>query len=154
MVGVEERKIGENTYAVTQFGAKQGRKVLFRLTKMLGPAMAGLVKGGFSGEGVASALQTFSESAQEADFDYLCDAFAEVTVVRQPVVSTAGNEIKVALAKVFDTHFRGHYGNMLLWLAFAVEVNFASFFGEITSGDGPLADLLAAKTAPEAPKSE
>lgn len=154
MLGVEERKIGDNTYVVTQFGAKEGRKVLFRLTKMLGPAMAGLVKGGFSGAGVGIALQTFSESAQEADFDFLCESFAKATVVKQPVTSTAGSEIKIALEKVFDTHFRGHYGNMLLWLAFAVEVNFSSFFGEIMSGEGPLSALLADREEAKQGKSE
>lgn len=151
MLEVQERKIGENTYIVTQMGGKLARRVQFRLAKVLGPAMAGLIKGGFSGAGVGQALQAFSESAREEDMEYLYDAFAGVTKVRQPIQSSAGKEILLDLEKVFDNHFRGHTGHMSLWLAFAIEANFSSFFGEIMSGDPRIVALFAKE---EPPKSE
>lgn len=151
MINTQEKKIGANTYVVTQFGAKVGRRVMFRLVKMLGPMLGGFVKGGFSGAAVGSALQSFSEAAGEDDFDWLCDAFAEVTTVKKPLKATNAKELPIELEKVFDDHFRGHYGDMILWLAFAVEVNFSSFFSEIGSGDPRLAALLAADPPPKDP---
>jgi len=148
----QEKEIGGNTYVVTQFGAKVGRTVLFRLTKILGPALGGLVKGGFSGAAIGTAIQAFAETAREDDFAYLCDQFAASTTVKKPITATGAKEIKVDLAKVFDEHFRGHYGDMVLWLAFAVEVNFASFFPEISSGAPEIAARFVAGEAAE--KSE
>lgn len=138
----QEQKIGENTYVVRMFGAKKGRAVLFRLSKMLGPAMAGLLNGGFTGQGISSMLQSFAESAKEEDFDYLCDSFADVTKVRRKVAS--GDEITLDLPKVFDDHFRGHYGEMIKWLGFAIKVNYESFLPEMASDGGTLAGLLEA----------
>lgn len=149
MIATQEKQIGANTYVVTQFGAKEGRKVLFRLVKMLGPFAAGLVKGGFSGAAIGEAVGSFASGASEEDFDYLCEAFSGQTKVKLPVTATGATEVPVPLVKLFDNHFRGHYGDMILWLVFAVEVNFASFFGEIASGDPRLAGLLAAKVAPK-----
>lgn len=147
MINTSEKKIGDNIYVVSQFGAKQARRVQFRLIKALGPAMAGLMKGGVSSAGVGlavgHALQAFAESSQEVDIEYLYDAFASVTKVRQPIQSSGANEITLDLEKVFDSHFRGHIGNMNLWFAFAVEVNFSSFFPEIMSGDSRIVALFA-----------
>lgn len=149
----QERKIGDCTYVVSTLGAKQARKVQFRLVKMLGPATAGLVKAESVAAAVGSALQTFSSVAQEDDLEYLYDAFASVTTVKKPIVSTSGSEITLSLEKVFDTHFRGHTGYMNLWLAFAIEVNFSSFFDEITSGGNLFAAFLVEKEK-EKPTSE
>lgn len=138
----QEQKIGENTYVVRMFGAKKGRTVLFRLSKMLGPAMTGLINGGFSGQGLVMMLSSFAESAKEEDFEFLCDSFADVTKVKRPVSS--GEAIVLDLSQVFDDHFRGHYGEMIQWLGFAIRVNFESFLPEMVSGGGTLAGLLEA----------
>ncbi len=137
----EERKLGDHVYVVSQFGALQGRAVLFRLTKMLGPALAGILKDGLSEAGFGAALSGWAASANVEDFTWLCDQFAEVSQVKQP--TSSGLPIVLPLGKVFDDHFVGHYSEMLKWLAFAIMVNFADFLdvkGLVTSALGAMAE--------------
>jgi|SRR6185436_16957014 len=126
---VETKTIGEHTYEVTQLGALVGRKVLFRLGKLLGPLMAG----GDNPAAVAGA----TASLQDADFDWLCDVFAGSTKLIQQ--STNG-PIKIALGGVFDSHFAGRYDAMIQWLGTCVQVNFASFLAGLGS-ENPLNSL-------------
>jgi hypothetical protein len=127
----EKKTIGGTTYHVSQFGALKGREILFHLTKFLGPATSGYVAGDDIAASLGLALQTWCEKANKDDFILLCTAFAEVTKYEQPL--TSGEVIHVELSKTFDSHFAGHYGYMLAWLAFAIQVNFASFLSEIGS---------------------
>lgn len=142
---VETKEINGSTYEVTQFGALVGRQVLLRLTKMIGPALAGLSKGGFNEQGLASALETWTANLSPDDFDYLCDQFAKCTKVKQSL--TTGQVIDLDLDKQFDSHFAGNYGTMILWLRFAIGVNYSSFLGEITSGLGDLLGALGIRKA-------
>lgn len=136
-IKTERREIGTATYIVTQFGGLKGRSVLFRLSKIIGPIVAGGIAGGKDAtdieramlQMVGSGIAGYVEHAKEEDFIYLCETFAAITKVEQRLES--GESIKVQLGDVFDSHFAGKYGEMLLWLAFAVEVNFANFLGEI-----------------------
>ncbi len=149
---IKEKKIGKNTYLVSQFGAKTGRRVLFRLTKMLGPTIAGLIRGGgFSQGGIAGALRAFAESGSDEDIDYLCDSFAAVTKVKTPLAN--GHEIELDLGKQFDDHFRGHYGEMIAWLMFAIEYNFESFLSEMTNEGSGLGEMLGIKRTKSESKS-
>lgn len=163
----EETTIGANTYVVTQLGALQGRNVLLVLTRMIGPAVSGLIKGNTGerikvskgendplalfdqwGGNIAGALEAWCAHASEKDFALVCDAFAERTKVRVPTTHSNAASVDVDLSKVFDSHFAGSYGEMLLWLAFCVRFNYASFLSEIASEvTGSLAKLGIQRTA-------
>lgn len=112
MIESKTKTIGNHDYRVTQLGALKGRKVLTRLFKVIGPVVAAAVSGG---QNLAHALDGVDEDTVE----YLCDAFAARTEVDG-----------VALDKVFEIHFAGNYAEMVKWLAFCVEFNFASFLDE------------------------
>ncbi len=127
----QKKKLGPNTYVVTQFGARIGRGVLFRLTTMIGPAAGGLLKGGLSEAGLAGALTAWSTTAKPEEFDWLCDQFASCSKVETPLSTGAAITLDLADQSVFDDHFVGRYDEMIGWLAFAVSVNFSSFlFGK------------------------
>ena len=131
MIERREKRIGKTTYKVEQFGAKQGRLVLFRLFRLLGPAMSALAEGGDPGDMIGRALRRFAESANESDFDSLCEAFAAKTKVVHEATTAGGTVgVDLDLAADFDSHFANNYGEMLQWLAFAIEANYASFLGE------------------------
>lgn len=113
----KKKTIGVHTYTHTQLLAGQGRKVLTRLLKLLaGSTTSG---GSVNLAGIASMLN-------DDDLDFLCDVFAEQTIV-------SGGPYKSAqpLKQVFQTHFSGNYGEMINWLKFCVEANFSTFFTEL-----------------------
>lgn len=116
-----ETKLLESTeYRVTQFGALEGRKVLLRLIKSIGPVLmpaAGAKDLAAALPGIGTAL----EALKEEDIEYLCDVFARHTEVRV-------NGKWPQLSDIFDLHFGGKYLEMFLWLKFCVEVNFSDFF--------------------------
>lgn len=137
------RTIDGSVYVVKQCGAKEGRAIFFRLSKLLGAPLSGLVAkidlaqidgaantfemvSSLQG-GLAAALTSWVSEARQEDFEYLCEAFASHTKLRLTLDSSKGGEIETDLIKQFDDHFAGNYGAMILWLAFAIEVNFQSF---------------------------
>lgn len=129
MLETKTRQIGEYKYRCTQLGALKGRKVLVRLLKTVGPALDGVSEGS-----VGSLLGKLASSLDEDTVDYLCDTMAARTEVELP----SGKSVD--LAGIFELHFAGKYGEMVKWLAFAVEVNFSSFFSDLAKGVKPEAD--------------
>jgi hypothetical protein len=127
----KERAIGTRGYVyhVTQFGAREGGRVLVRLLKLVGGAAGEAVQSeddidmGTIGKMIAN----LAESVSEADFDMLVDTFMKTTHV-------SGGDYRapmpLAAEGVFDLHFAGAYAELGQWLLFAIEVNFGSFFGE------------------------
>lgn len=136
-VEIQSSEIGGVTYHVAQFGAKKGRQVMVVLSRVLGPALGGAASS--QGKGAEAtlgmALERASSALTEADFDRLCDTFAEFTTFTREVKASNGTvtATKVPLAPEFDTHFRGRYMAMCEWFAFCVRVNFADFLGGIGS---------------------
>jgi hypothetical protein len=142
---VREKQIGEYRYLVTLLGAKAGRSMLVRLTKLLGPATASFLegvlhaKGGLTASlalGASDAIREVTQRLSEADLVIISDELARFTAV---VIDA---EHQPQLDKIFDDHFAGRYGEMLAWLAFALEANFTSFFDGARSGSTPLAQRL------------
>lgn len=140
---VREKQIGEYRYLVTLLGAKAGRSMLVRLTKLLGPATASFLegvlhaKGGLTESlalGSADAIRDIALKLTEKDLADISDQLAHFTAV---VIS---HDTEPQLDKILDEHFAGRYDAYMQWLAFALEANFASFFGASSSGSR---DLLA-----------
>lgn len=120
MFKVEERKIGDSTYKVSQLGAIKGRSVMLRLTKCLGPALVGLASRETLKASIPDLLANMD--IEEEDLTYFCDSFAEKTFVVTP------DGKMPRLDNVFDLHFAGRYMEMIQWLGFCLEVNYAGFF--------------------------
>lgn len=116
----KKKRIGAFTYHVTQLDAKSGSRALLRLLKIAGPALEAGEKGGETAAGTK-----LVEMLSEKDFDYFCELLAGQTTV------TGGSydeDAEPALDNLFDQHFASNYLDMFAWLAFALEVNFGSFF--------------------------
>jgi len=115
----ETKTIGGYTYKVTALNAVDGRKVFVRMTKAVGPAIAAASDGN-----EAAALGVLIDGLNEADLDFFCEKFAEVTEVWGGDYGDKGRTLK----NVFMSHFSANYFEMCEWLAFAFEVNYSSFF--------------------------
>lgn len=118
----ETRTIGNHDYTVTTLGAGAGKEVLRRLAKIVGSAV--LVGGPAAlktNEGVVTGALAMVSDLSESDLDYFCKAFGPSSTV-----NIDGKTPRVS--DVFDMHFSGEYFELTMWLAFCVEVNFASFF--------------------------
>ena len=133
MIETKQKQIGPRgyTYHVTQFGAKQGGRVLVRLLKMVGGA-AGDAMGGvkdFDLSVIGKMVGNLAETVSEEDYDFLCDTFT-------PLSSVSGGEYQAASGMplssegVFDLHFAGAYQELGQWLLFCIEVNYGGFLGE------------------------
>lgn len=139
---VKEKQIGDYRYQVTLLGAKAGRAMLVRLTKMLGPATASFLEGVLHAKGnltaslaigAADAIREATQRLSEADIAAISDELARFTVV------ILDEQHSPQLDKVFDDHFAGRYGAMAEWLAFSLEANFTSFFDGARSDGTSLA---------------
>jgi hypothetical protein len=151
-----EKRIGECTYRVTQFGAKQGRGLLTRIVKLLGPSLGALLSSLAQGKhqeveaalaaGIGQGFYELAERLTEAEVGSVLDDFAKQTVLvlgdREP-----------RLSDMFDQHFAGRYDEMLGWAAFCLEVNFGSFFAGSSSGAGLLARIRTVLSASPSPST-
>lgn len=135
---VKEKVIAGTRYKVTLLGAKQGRGMLVRLVKLLGPATAAFVegtlhaKGGLTASvatGAADAIREITTRITEAEFASLSDELAKYTAV------CIDNEHEPQLDRIFEEHFVGRYDVLLQWFAFSLEANFSSFLGGYGSAD-------------------
>lgn len=112
----QKRTIGRYEYIVIPLGAREGCRVLSRLMKLMG---RGAAKGTEE-----EALGAILENLEESDADYFIATFDKYTSVR------IGDKTP-PLADIFDAHFISEYLEMLGWLKFAMEVNFAGFFSGV-----------------------
>ena len=131
----KEKVIDGTTYRVTLLGARAGRAMLVRLTKLIGPALASFVEGTLQAKGgatesistgIAEAVRELTARISEAEFASISDELAKHTAV---VVDDGRERREPQLSDIFDAHFSGRYAAMMAWLGFALEANFASFFG-------------------------
>jgi hypothetical protein len=152
-----EKQIGDYTYRVTQFGAKQGRGLLVRMIKMAGPALGGALsalargnKGEFEAaiaSGLSQGIYELAERLTEAEFASVTDEMAKLTVV------VLDGDKEPRLSGIFDDHFAGRYDEMLQWVAFVWEVNYGSFFGGSTDRVGMVRRLWSTLSASPSPST-
>lgn len=130
----EEKQIGETHYRVTQLPGSKGQRLLVHLYKIAGPAMAELLRG-FDG---AVAM----DSVLDMDLGFLANAVIDLAdrinddeledLVTRLAASTeisVDQERWLQLKDCKEQHFAGNYKELFLWLGFALEVNYADFFG-------------------------
>ena len=144
MLESKQRVIGEVEYLVTQLPAPQGRKLLVRLYKVLGPAIGAALKGlpedGRASIGdievssIGDAMIQLAHSLTEEDLEFLVATMTPQTQIsREP-----GKWLALKTEEMF--HWSGRYQHMFVWLGFALEVNYGSFL----PGQGGLDGLLSA----------
>ncbi len=123
----KKRTIDGVEYEVTQLGAKEGRALFVRISKMAGPVLGELAKLNMSRvmdsdiSQIGPALDALTRNVSEEDLDVLCSKFAERSAYRD------GKDWP-ELDRHFDEHFAGAYLRMIKWLLFCIEVNYADFF--------------------------
>ncbi len=132
MISTSERAIGKHVYLVTQLGFAKSRQVFARLTKMIGPALAELLASGDGQAKAGAALAALCQQVSESDLEYLCDVFADTTLVKMP----DGKKARLD-AQAQELIFGGAIADCFKWLAFCLEANYADFFGEFRSLVGP-----------------
>jgi len=134
----KQKQIGDRgyTYHVTQFGARHGGRVLVRLLKILGGAAGEAMQSegvqGFDPVLIGRLVANLAETAQEEDFDFLCDTFAKAGQVSG---GQYPNPVPLSSDGLFDLHFAGAYKELGSFLLFAVEVNFGGFLEETPAMD-------------------
>lgn len=111
------KRIGTSEYTVTKLGGLKGSEVFVHLVNLFGPGAGGLKSGGWLG-----AIERIATKLTVEEMRYFCDTFAPLTIVKLP----SGKSPK--LSDIFDEHFDCNYSELVQWLAFALEVNFKSFF--------------------------
>jgi hypothetical protein len=127
MIQTGTREIGGYSYSVSQLGAGEGRRILIKLTKMLGPSLGHLlaIADGKLDQSIAGALYELSSNVSDGDFTDLCRTFGERTEVE-----IDGKPHKLDL-QMQELHFAGAYGDLLKWLGFCLELNYKDFFAAL-----------------------
>jgi hypothetical protein len=137
MLRTEDETIDGHTYRVTMLPVSKGRRLLAELFKVAGPALGDLASAAAGAKGVsevkveslAGALRQLADRLEPAFLDRLCEELAAST---QLVLD--GGARAVPLKQEMEFHFAGRYGAMFKWIAFALKVNYADFFGAWSGG--------------------
>lgn len=164
-MGIEtkEKTIGDHAFQVTQLPATKARKLLTRLFKLAGPSVGKALEGlgktlkqpgvqKKEGEGLtinlrdldlsklSDAITLLAQNVFEDDFEYVVAALLEGERVRIQI----DGKWPVLTLESSDLIFAGKLDQMFKLIAFALEVNFAGFFG----GSGALTSVFANVAAP------
>jgi hypothetical protein len=127
--------IGGQAFRMSLLGSVQGRTLLLRLTKSLGPVIGGLdLDEDDPVRALTSGGAGFLSTLDERLFQDLCAAFG----ASNHVMGTGGLGATVAVLE--NTLFAGKYLLLLEWLYANLEYNFTDFLGE----NGPVRKKLTA----------
>ena len=129
----ERETIGGRVYEVTPLPAGPGVRVMVQLARMFAPALGAATSLTALATAVRSGFADVADRLDPEQLEALCRTLATYTRVEV----TPGKV--VGLSEVFDLHFQANYFELLLWLKFALQVNF-----------GPLVDEVLARAAARA----
>ena len=125
MLRSESKEIEGSVYHVRVLGATEGRKLLVRLMRVLGPALGEFLvnrKGeALADSDVLPAIAILGQRLTEEDLEYVVAKFAETTEVEK-------EGKKIVLSKIQELHFAGNYLAMFKWLWFCLQTNFTAAF--------------------------
>jgi hypothetical protein len=129
------------TFEVTPLGHKKARKAFMRLSKAIGPALAGAAGSGDVSDltgadvNIAAALGELVNHVSDEDLEWFSDVFGRTTRF-----STDGQKWPFLDAANREVLFSGRLLLFFHWLAFALEENFSDFLDWLrpeASADGP-----------------
>ncbi len=146
---IQTKLISGETYGVRMLAPRTANKMFIRIIKTVGPSLGVLVeeldedkvKGGLKGlmenpdiDGtfIAKVAKELSERLDENEIEHMMDTLAKVSEIEG-----------VGLFNVFDKHFHGKIGELYVWFAFALQVQFGNFGRAWTDDSSP---NLQAKT--------
>lgn len=142
----QDKVINGRNYRITPLGASKGLGILTLLTKHIARGLESVPSLAALAEHAGTALADVASNLDEAHVDRLCKTLAESAQVEP----TPGSENLVPLASCYENHFAGNYGELVAFVAFALEVNFGSFLDLIkttmaTRAPAPAASAAAGK---------
>ena len=151
----EEVKLGDLPMRITQMPSMESLRMLTRLTKLVGPALAAM---GHKAEldSILDAKLTDTELGEA--FAVLCDQLAEDEVEAIFMAFAAPTKVQTAknkwpsLDEMFDVVFAGRMDLMLRWFGASLKVNYDSFLGA-AQGSDVLASLRAKAGSKSKPRS-
>jgi hypothetical protein len=122
-------EIGEYTYQIPQLPAMRGLKMLNRLGRLFGPALADLFGSADEVESIADLDVRFIGPAARDVFERLTEAEME-SITRDLL---AGTLVTIGpktapVMPIFDDHFAGKYQDVFQLLGAAIKGNFGGFF--------------------------
>ena len=128
---ITSKTIDGEEYMFHQLGAVKSNKLLWRLKRIVGPSLAGLLNGA-KGEGISAIMESdvdfeeilngFYERATEAEVDYVTS-----TLLSQ--VAHSGDGALDSNGKI-DKHFTGALSRMYKVLWEALKHEYSDFLGE------------------------
>ena len=122
MLHTEEKQIGDHTFKISQLGSREGRRILVRLIKLLGPALGEIVESrGNIEQAIGAGLSDLARNITNDDLTDLCQTFGNSTEV---IIEGKPVRLSIDFQEIF---FAGRYGAMMKWLKACLEVNFADF---------------------------
>lgn len=136
MITSERSTIDGWVYETTQMGSKEGRRLLVRLYKLAGPAVAEFLRslgaegkkqvtglGDIGTEAIADVIAELSVMITPDEFDHIVD-----TLARKTRVSQDGQKWQ-KLEDVSEMLWAGSHSTTFKFIAFALGANYADFFG-------------------------
>lgn len=130
-----EKYIGSSLYLYRPLTATPAYKLLLKLVKMLGPSFASMAAGK---EGLSQAANLLAQNLDEEATD---------AIIKQ-LVKQAELDGK-PMAPQFEMHFAKRTGELLKFLAFALEAQFGDFLGELLSVQKSTLGQSEAQTSPK-----
>jgi hypothetical protein len=132
----ESATINGQKYEVTQLPYSAGHRLLLRLYKVLGPALAEAFANAPDlkdssigdlplrkiGPALGAAATRLAQDLSEEDFDHMVETLAEYT----RLIDDTGRPKKLD-ADAREFHFAGNYLELFQWLGFALRVNYLGF---------------------------
>jgi hypothetical protein len=109
---------------ITQLGARTARPIALQLAQWVTGALA-------KGSTEVEMLARFAAQIDHASYAQLVRTMASATVVLQPVRTNVASVARVAFND--DEFFAGQFGAEVRWLLACLELNFASFFADLTA---------------------
>lgn len=142
--------IDGHSYTVRKLPARRGTRMLTKLARMIGPSIGTLAEGGklsdlmgakVDGKLFSRAVAALFLHVDEDAVDAILMELADVTTVEKGGL----------LRPNYDLHFMGRQGALMKWAAFALEAQYADFFGEVRAAVASLDELAAKVGAAESP---
>ena len=150
----ESRQIGEYKFTVQQMPAMRATRLLHRISKAVGPALAKAMGGAEGGASfadldvsqLAPALELLFDRLSEDDLDQIVRELLETSTVE--LQGRQGRTTKPLLPLIDELL---EVQDVLNVARFALEVNFKGFFGALVKSGGALA-ALRSTSLPDSPK--
>lgn len=130
----ESRTIDGIDVTVTQHPAIRGLKLGARLTRAIGPTL-GYLRGMSMQSDTAELGEALGDLFSRLEGDELTGLLRDVFAFSAATVD--GKIVELTSDARIDMAFEGRVRTMIAAALFAIEVNFADFFGGASSGPGP-----------------